>query len=727
MAGPTKEREKHEPRAFPGACFCALIGPAMPKPARCVDAALTLLPMLMLAFAAACQCSPAAAAPAPAAAAPAPAAAEPLSPSGVSVSAMEPQVDPCVDFYRYACGGWVAKHPVPPDRPTWSRFAEVAERNRTIEREILEADAAGGAARSAEQRKLGDFYAGCMDEAGVEARGLAPIQPELDRIAALESNAGLAALVAQLRKRGVSALLGFRAGQDYKDAAAMIAVVDAGGLALPDRDYYLKNDEKSAAQRKQYADHVERMLVLSGEPAERAAADAAGVVALETALAKASLDRVSRRDPYKLYHRVTRRELAAATPAFSWDAFLAGIGAPPVESLNLSEPEFLKAVDELVRTAPVEQWRGYLRWHLLHSTAQWLPRRFAGEDFAFYGKTLGGAQEQRPRWERCVEAADRALGDALGKEFVARAFDPGAKQRTLAMVGEIEKAMARDIASLPWMGEETRKQAQAKLAAIANKIAYPDVWRDYSRLDVVHGDLLGNVERAAALELERRLAKIGKPVDRRDWNMTPPTVNAYYSSAMNDINFPAGILQLPFYDPRRDDAVNYGGIGAVIGHEMTHGFDDQGRQFGPTGNLEDWWTPGDAAEFKRRAACLADEYSAFPAAGGLKVNGRLTLGENVADNGGLRLAYMAFEDGKGGQAGSTLAGFSPEQRFFLGFAQVWCGNTTAEAERLQVLTNPHSPGRYRVAGVVSNFPEFQQAFHCPAGAPMAPASRCRVW
>jgi putative endopeptidase len=639
---------------------------------------------------------------------------------------MDPQVDPCVDFYRYACGGWMAKNPVPPDRPSWGTFAQLAEKNHAKEREILEADAAGGAQLTADQRKLGDFYSSCMDEPGVEARGLSPIQPDLDRIAALKTNAGLAALVAQLRTRGVSALVGFRAGQDAKDAASMIAIVDAGGLALPDRDYYLKTDEKSAEQRKQYAEHVQRMLALLGEPAERAAADAATVLAIETSLAQASLDRVSRRDPYKLYHKVSRQELAALTPAFSWDAYLAGVDVPPVSSLNVSEPDFLKALDALARTTPAENWQTYLRWHLVHATAQWLPRRFAEEDFAFYGKTLGGAKQQRPRWERCTEAADRALGDALGREYVAAAFNPAAKQRTLVMVGELEKTMARDISTLAWMGEATRKRAAEKLAAIANKIAYPDVWRDYSRLDIVRGDLAGNVERAAAFELKRRLDKIGKPVDRQDWNMTPPTVNAYYSSSMNDINFPAGILQPPFYGPQRDDAPNYGGIGAVIGHEMTHGFDDQGRQFDPHGNLADWWTPADAVEFKQRTGCLADEYSSFPA-GGLKVNGRLTLGENTADNGGLRIAYMAYEDSQSGKPRQTLDGLSPEQRFFLGFAQVWCSNTTPEAERLQVLTNPHSPGRYRTNGVVINFPEFQEAFHCLAGAPMAPEKRCRVW
>jgi endothelin-converting enzyme/putative endopeptidase len=651
------------------------------------------------------------------------------SPAGVSREDMEPGVDPCVDFYRYACGGWMAKNPVPPDQRAWSRFGELTDGNRARLRDLLSADAAAAdrAGRGADQRKLGDFYASCMDEAGVEKRGVAAIQPDLERIAALRSAAELPALLAHLHQAGVNALFSFRSGQDSKDATSVIAVVEAGGLALPDRDYYLASDARSAEQRAEYVKHVERMFGLLGEAPAPAAADAAAVLEIETALAKASLDRVSRRDPVKVYHKLGRAELAALTPSFAWDAYLAAIEAPPVASLNVAEPDFLKAVDGLLRPAGVPSLQTYLRWQLLHAAAPWLPRAFVNENFAFFDKTLGGAQQLRPRWKRCVEATDGALGEALGREYVGRWFNPEAKQRTVALVDEVEKAMAQDVAKLDWMGGETRKRAEEKLAAIANKIGYPDVWRDYSRLAVVRGDLLGNVERARAFELARRLSKIGKPVDRREWSMTPPTVNAYYSAPMNDINIPAGILQPPFYDPARDDAPNYGAIGAVIGHEMTHGFDDRGSQFDGRGNLVDWWTPADEAEFKRRTACIADEYSAFPAAGGLAVNGRLTLGENTADNGGLRIAYLAYEASRTGKTGQTLDGLTPEQRFFVGFAQVWCSNTTPEAERQHVLTNPHSPGRYRVDGTVVNSPEFQQAFQCKAGSPMAPEKRCRVW
>ncbi len=653
--------------------------------------------------------------------------------AGIDRDAMAPQVDPCVDFYRYACAGWMAQHPVPADQPAWSRFAELTRQNRAKLRDILEADAADRSDRAnrsghdEERRKLGDFYASCVDESGVDKRGISPIQPDLDRIAALASPAGLPALAAHLRQEGVDALFGIRSGQDHKDATSVIAILDAGGLALPDRAYYLEADAKSAEQRAAYAKHVERMFALLGEPAPRAAADAATVLEIETALAKVTLDRVSRRDPAKVYHKLTRRELAALTPSFSWDAYLAAVGAPPIASLNVAQPDFLRGVEDLLHHTTVAQWQTYLRWQLVHAAAPWLPHAFAGESFDFFDKTLGGAQRPRPRWERCVEATDRALGEALGRQYVAGWFDPEAKRRTRALVDEIEKAMARDVAGLTWMGPETKQRAKEKLAAVANKVGYPDNWRDYGDLAVVRGDLTGNVERADAFDLARRLAKIGKPVDRGEWTMTPPTVNAYYSAELNDVNIPAGILQPPFYDPQRDDAVNYGAIGTAIGHELTHGFDDRGSQFDGRGNLVDWWTPADEAEFKQRTTCIADEYSAFPAAGGLTVNGRLTLGENTADNGGLRLTYLAYEASQAGKTRQTIDGLTPEQRLFIGFAQVWCVNTTPEAERRHVLTNPHSPGRYRVDGTVVNMPEFQQAFGCKAGAPMAPEKRCRVW
>jgi endothelin-converting enzyme/putative endopeptidase len=644
----------------------------------------------------------------------------------VDLAAMMPAADPCQDFYRYACGGWMAANPIPPDRPIWSRFTELTNRNRIILHTILEADAAHPPHETEDQRKLGDFYSTCMDETAANQHGIAPLQPQLDRIAALGSTAQLPGLLAELRAEGVGALFALRSGQDFKDATSVIAAVDDGGFALPDRDLYLKTDAKTLEERKQYGEHVKRMFVLLGEPAARAETDAAAVLEIETGLAKMSLDRVSRRDPYKTYHKVDRAGLAALTPSFSWDAFLTAIEAPPVTAFNVSDPEFLRATDAMLKSVPIDSWRAYLRWQLVHTSAQWLSKPFVDEDFAFFGNTLGGAQQLLPRWQRCVEVTDRAMGEALGREFVAATFDPEAKRRTLAMVGELESAMARDIAALPWMGAETKQRAAEKLRTIANKIGYPEVWRDYSRLRVVKGDLTGNVERANAFELRRRLGKIGQPVDRLDWTMTPPTVNANYSASMNDINFPAGILQPPFYDPKRDDAANYGGIGAVIGHEMTHGFDDAGSKFDGRGNLVDWWQPADLAEFQKRTACVADEYSGF-AAGGSHLNGRLTLGENTADNGGVRIAYLAYEASQAGKPRRTLDGLNPEQRFFLGFAQVWCSNVTPESERMQVLTNSHSPGRYRTDGVMVNMPEFQEAYHCPAGAPMAPANRCSVW
>ncbi|MDP9122646.1 MAG: M13 family metallopeptidase, partial [Acidobacteriota bacterium] len=595
-------------------------------------------------------------------------------------------------------------------------------------REVLEAAAAGGSQRTAERRRLGDYYAACMDEAGAERRGLSPLEPDLRRIAALKSAAELPPLLAHLDTIGAGALFSLRSGQDAKDALQVIAVVDQGGLGLPDRDFYLKTDAKSADLRQKYADHLKRMFGLMGEPAERAAADAAAVLAIETTLAKASIDRVSRRDPYKVYHKLTRAELAALTPSFSWDAFLQASGAPPAASFNVVQPDFLRAMDELLRTLPIEQWRSYLRWHLVKPFAEWLPGPWARENFAFVGATLAGARQERPRWERCVEATDRALGDDLGQEYIATSLDPATRDRTLALVAELQKAMGQDIGNLSWMSEETRQQARTKLQAIARKIAYPEARRDYSQLAVDRTDLLGNVERAAALEQKRRLGKIGKPLDRLDWTrMTPSTANASYNSSLNDITIPAGILQVPFYDPRRDDAMNYGAIGAVVGHELSHGFDDHGRQFDAHGNLEDWWTAADGEQFKQRAACLVDEYSSFAVPGDLKVNGRLTLGENVADNGGIRIAYMAYQASQAGKPRRTLDGLTPEQRFFIGFGQIWCTNSTPQAERMQVLTNEHSPGRFRTNGVVANLPEFQEAFHCKAGAPMAPANRCRVW
>jgi len=662
-----------------------------------------------------------------------PAAPPPASPAAntsVDRGALDAKVSPCDDFYRYACGGWLASHPIPPDYPVWGRFGELHDRNQAALRAILEKDAADDPGRTPVQRQVGDFYAACMDETGREATGLAPLQDDLDRIASLTGREGLPELVARLHRQHVDVLFNLSSSQDFADATQVIAAVDQGGLGLPERGYYLKDDAKSVEQRDLYRRHVARMLALAGEPAggseSKAEAEAAAVVRFETGIAQASLDLVSRRDPRALDHKLAVKDLQALTPGFAWDRYLAAMPIPPTATLNVAVPDFFRGLDALVAKTDLATLRAYLRWHLVHG-ARLPPRAFVDESFAFYGKVLYGSKELSPLWKRCVQAADRYLGEALGQEFVAASFGPQAKERTRAMVAALEAALGRDIATLPWMTPATRAAAAAKLRVVANKIGYPDRWRDYGALRIDRHDALGNGVRGEAFEVARQLGKIGRPVDRGEWEITPPTVDAYYSPSMNDINFPAGILQPPFYGSTRDDAVNFGAIGAVIGHELTHGFDDEGRRFAGNGDLRDWWTPADGREFDRRAGCVADQYSGYTAIGDVKVNGRLTLGENVADNGGLRIAYLALEESLKGKPAGQVDGFTPEQRFFLGFGQIWCESASPQFERLHALTNEHSPGRYRVDGAVSNMPEFQQAFQCQAGAPMAPATRCRVW
>jgi len=649
---------------------------------------------------------------------------------GFDIHALDTKVAPCDDFYQFACGGWRAANPIPADRSNWGRFEELRERNLEVLHGILEKDAAADPKRTPIQRQVGDFYAACMDEKGIAAKGTAPLAPDLDRIAHLAGVDGLPDLVAHLHRTGVEAFFRFNSRQDYADATRFEAAADQGGLGLPDRDYYLKTDPKSVEQRGLYRQHVGRMLALLGEPADRAEADAAAILGFETELAKASLDRVTRRNPRKVYHELAVADLQALTPDFAWQRYFAAVEVPAVERLNVAVPDFFRGLAAELAKTDMGTLRAYLRWHLASAHAELLPAAFVEESFAFREKTLRGTKELSPRWKRCTQATDRALGEALGQEFVEATFGQEGKERTRAMVQALEASLKKNIETVPWMTAATRQAGIAKFAAIANKIGYPDRWRDYGSVRVDRGDALGNQVRARQFDTGWKLARIGKPVDRGEWGMTPPTVNASYSPQMNDINFPAGILQPPFFDRTMDDAVNFGAIGVVIGHELTHGFDDQGRQFAGNGNLEDWWTPADGKEFEQRATCIADQYSGYTAVGDVKVNGRLTLGENVADNGGLRIAYAALEDTlakKGAAAAAQIDGFTPAQRFFLGFAQVWCENDTPEAARLHALTDPHSPGRYRVDGTVSNAPEFQQAFHCPAGSPMVPAKRCQVW
>ncbi|MFB3778153.1 MAG: M13 family metallopeptidase [Bryobacteraceae bacterium] len=639
---------------------------------------------------------------------------------------MDKTADPCYNFYQYACGAWRAANPVPADYSRWGRFEELLERNQRIMREILESSAAA-AARGPIDQKIGDYYASCMDEAAIEAKSLAPLKPELDRIEALKSAAGLPALVAHLHSQGTNVLFAFGSQADIKNSTQNIAAVYQGGLGLPDRDYYVDEDARSVELRTKYLAHVRRMFELAGTPAALAAAKAQAVLAVETSLAKASLDRVSRRDPYRNYNKLSRRELAALSPSFDWNGYIAARTTPAFDGLNVQNPGFVRNIEALLKSESLENWRAYLTWQLLHMTASMLPKAFVDEDFDFFGRTLGGQKELRPRWKRCVAAVDADLGEALGQKYVEKTFPPEANKRMLNLVASVENAMRTDLESLPWMTEETKKRALEKLRAVTNKIGYPDKWRDYTALRIVRGDALGNSLRSNAFATAYNLSKIGKPVDPKEWSMTPPTVNAYYSPTMNNINFPAGILQPPFFDAKADDAVNYGGIGAVIAHELTHGFDDQGRKYDARGNLTDWWTEQDGREFERRSQCFIDQYAGYTAIGDVKLNGKLTLGENVADNGGLRLAYMALMETLAGASRDRIEGFTPEQRLFLSWGQVWCQNVTEEQARLRAATDPHSPGQHRVNGVVSNMPEFQRAFGCSAGQPMVRENACRVW
>jgi putative endopeptidase len=646
---------------------------------------------------------------------------------GFDLGAIDRKANPCEDFYQYACGTWLKNNPIPPDQSSWGRFSELAERNKAILRQILE-EAAVAKNPDENTRKIGDYYASCMDEKTIAAKGLAPLKPELDRIAALQNLQDLSEETARLHRLGVNALFNFSSGQDFKDSTAVIGQADQGGLGLPERDYYFRDDAKAEETRREYVKYLTRMLTLSGVPPAEAEKQAAAVMQLETALARASLDVTARRDPEKVYHKMSLPEFEALSDSFSWNKYFAILKTPPMDKLNVAVPDFFKGQEALLKSTPLSTWKNYFTLRLLTSQANLLPPDFDKTNFGFYGTYLTGVKEQKPRWRRCTTWTDADLGEALGKAYVQRTFGEEGKQRTLDMVKKLEASLGQDLQQLTWMTPQTKQKALEKLHAITNKIGYPDKWRDYSALTIIRGDAMGNSLRANEFETNRQLQKIGKPVDRGEWFMTPPTVNAYYDPQMNNINFPAGILQPPFFDKQADDATNYGAIGAVIGHELTHGFDDQGRQFDAKGNLNDWWTPADAKAFKERADCIVKEYSAFELPGGVHMNGELTLGENTADNGGLRIAWMALMNDLAGKTLPKKDGFTEQQRFFLGWGQVWCDNETEEVQRMQAQTNPHAIDRFRVNGVVSNMPEFQTAFGCKAGQPMVRGPKsCRVW
>jgi endothelin-converting enzyme/putative endopeptidase len=655
-----------------------------------------------------------------------------LGKSGVDLGAIDTNVSPCTNFYQYACGNWRTKNPIPPDQAMWGRFAELDERNLRIEREILERAAQPSPNRSAIEQKIGDYYAACMDEKGIDRKGAEPIKPTLDDVEALHSKEQLADELAKLELFAVDGIFIFYAVPDAKDARVNIAHLDQGGLSLPDRGYYLKTDQRSIDLLKKYQQHLAKMFDLLAKSLNttwdsKAKADA--VLKIETALADASMDRVRRRNPDSTYHPMMTKDLPSLMPDFGWTTFLSEMQTPSFTKINVGNPDFFKKLSGIIEKTSLDDLKAYLTWRLLHAYAAELPQAFVEENFQFFSKTLKSQQELAPRWERCVRDTDNDLGEALGQEFVEVAFGGPAKAKALQLVREIEKSMKQDIETATWMSPATKQQAYAKLAAVSNRIGYPERWRDYSAVFIKPDDYLGNNERAGSFELHRVLSKIGRPVDKSEWRMTPATVNASYYAPENNITFPAGILQPPFYNSKADDAVNLGAIGEAVAHELTHGFDDHGRKFDSDGNLRDWWTIEDAKNFGTRAECLANEYDHFSPVDGVNLNGKLTLGENVADNGGIHLAYMALvrELADKTMPDTKLDGLTPEQQFFLGYAQMWCENGTDALSRVRALADPHSPGQFRTNGVLQNLPEFQEAFSCKVGDPMVSAKACRVW
>lgn len=652
-------------------------------------------------------------------------------------------LDPCSDFFEYACRKWIKANPIPPDQAAWGTFGALAIWNVAAVRNTLEDAANPSPGRSPIEQKVGDYYASCMDESAINKAGLTPAQPLIDRIAKLQDKSQLPELIASIHQsirpanlnfidaqyQGV--LFGIFAWPDFDNAKLTLAALDQSGMNMPSREFYLKDDEKSKQIRDKYLKHVARLLELSGEPAQQAAAEAPVILKMETDLANAAMDIVARRDPKNQNNKMSLQQVQALTPSFNWSRYFAALQAPASPQYLVLAPGFFRGMEKLIASEPVEHWRAYLRYSTLHFLAPYLSQPILEENFDFYARTLFGAPQLQPRWRRCSANTDADLGEAVGQAYVKKYFPPESKERMLQMVKAIENALSQDIDAQTWMEPQTKQKAHAKLAAQIDKIGYPDKWRDYSSLTIKRDDFLGNVERSSSFELNRRMAKFGKPVDRREWGMTPPTVNAYEDAQTNTINFPAGILQPPFFDPGQIDAVNYGAIGAVIGHEIIHGYDDQGRKFDAEGNLKDWWTPADSAAYDKRDQCIQDEYTQDVPEAGVKQNGKLSAGEDTADNGGIHIAMAGLQNTLKSQ-GKTLDspaedGLTQLQTFFLSYANVWCGELRPEAARTTVLTQGHSLPRYRVNNVVGNMEEFVHAFGCHAGQPMVHANACRVW